>query len=73
MTTTYLTVSEAARRIRRKPYPVLQAIYRGELRAAQPGGEGAYLIRPADLEAYVQRSYGTTGGTLGERLARVQA
>lgn len=54
MMDTYLTPNEAGTLLRRKPWPILQAIYRGELRAFQPGGEGAWLIRPADLRAYVE-------------------
>jgi excisionase family DNA binding protein len=69
--TGYLTCAEAGALLWRKPAPIHDAIRRGELRAFQPGGEGAWLIRPEDLEAWVEASgRGTCGGTLSERLAR---
>ena len=50
----YITIREASDLLRRKPYPLHQAITRGELRAFQPGGSGPWLSRPADLRAYVE-------------------
>lgn len=50
----YLTVREAGQLLRRTPWSIYEAIQRGELRAFQPGGEGALLIRPGDLRAYVE-------------------
>ena len=73
MTTAYLTVADAARLLRRKPWPVYQAIKVGELRASQPGNEGPWLIEPADLMAIVQHfHHNPGGGTLGERLGRAR-
>ena len=40
--------------LRRKPYPVFQAIERGELVAFHPSGKGPWLIRTADLRAHVE-------------------
>ena len=51
----YLTVAEAAALLRRKPYSLVKAIEAGELRASMPSNDGAWLIRPEDLLAYVER------------------
>lgn len=51
----WLTVAEAGQIIRRKPWPIVQAIEAGELRASMPGNDGCWLIRPEDLVAYVDR------------------
>jgi excisionase family DNA binding protein len=75
----YLTIAEAAKLLRRRIYALYLAIHNGELRACQPCNEGAWLIHPADLLAFVERSSDApkrpdqgdeTGGTLRERLAR---
>jgi excisionase family DNA binding protein len=51
----YLTIAEAARVLACKPWPVYQAIERGDLVAFRPLGEGTpFLIRPADLRAYIE-------------------
>ena len=40
-----------------KPWPVYEAIERGDLIAFQPLGKGStWLIRPADLRAYAERA-----------------
>jgi hypothetical protein len=77
----YLTIAEAAKLIRRRIYALYLAIHNGELRACQPCHEGAWLIHPADLLAFVERSSGApkrpdraseAGGTLRERLSRAR-
>lgn len=67
----YLAVSEAADLLRRKPWPIVEAIEAGELRASMPSNDGAWLIRPADLVAYVERfANEVTGGALDSREVR---
>lgn len=56
----YLTINEAAGVLRRSPWDIMGAIEKGDLRAFQPGHEGAWLIRPADLGAYVGRFENTS-------------
>lgn len=50
----YLTCSQAARILHCKPYRILRAIEKGKLVAFQPIKDGAYLIRPNDLHAFVE-------------------
>lgn len=52
---TWLTVNESGQILRRKPWPIVEAIEAGELRASMPGNDGCWLIRPEDLAAYVDR------------------
>lgn len=66
---TYLTIAEAAGILRRKPWPVLQAIEAGELRAFQPGGEGAWLIDAGDLGGWVAASVNASGDALSKTSA----
>lgn len=53
----FLTIAEAARRVRCCERTVRRAIDSGALRAGRIGGargsRGGYRIRPADLEAWV--------------------
>lgn len=63
----YLTPVEAARTLRRGPWAIVQAIEAGELRASRPSNEGCWLIRRADLSAYVDRfANKVTGGALSD-------
>ena len=53
----FLTIAEAARRVRCCERTIRRAIDSGALRAGKVGGSrgsrGGYRIRPADLEAWV--------------------
>lgn len=50
--TEYLTVAQAAARLHCKPRSLADHIRAGELVATKPGGR--WLIRPADLDAYIE-------------------
>lgn len=56
MTEHLLTPADVAERCQVSAKTVLRAIHRGHLRASRLGESGAYRVRSADVEAWIEKS-----------------
>jgi len=56
MTERLLTPADVAERCQISAKTVLRAIHRGRLRASRLGDQGAYRMREADVEAWIEAS-----------------